>query len=149
MADFVKGGTARTPFGKNQYLRSTKLKLTESYTFAKGAIPTETIDGDTQKVLQPGTVIAKITSTADVGKVGVFDSTAADGRQTAANIVGICDTFVPWQLLERDVEVSVTYAAAVKQTWCFEYVAGVRTALTGGTVTAIIAINRLRDLTFA
>jgi hypothetical protein len=128
MPSFDAGGTLRTPFGKNQYLDSTKDVKSESRTFAKSGIPAETIDGETQKVLQPGTILAVITSGADLGKVGVYDTTATDGRQTAANIVGINDTFVPWQLLERDVEVSVTIGAFVKEAWCFHYLAGVRTA---------------------
>lgn len=146
MADFNKGGTARTPFGKNQYLRSVKDKKTESATFAMVGIPTETIDGDaTQKVLQPGTLLAKITTVAgastaaDVGKVGVFDTTATDGRQTAANVVGICDTFLPWQLIERDCEVAYVYEATVVQANCFQYTAGVRAALTNATRDAVIA----------
>lgn len=134
MADFVKGpGALRTPFGVNEYLRSTQDVKKESYTFAKSGIPTETIDGTTQAVLQPGTVVAKITSGGDTGKIGVYDTTATDGRQTLTNIVGINDTFLPWQLLERDVEVAVTYEATVKQAWCFQYTAGVRAAL-GNTV---------------
>ena len=130
MPSFDKGGTLRTPFGKNEYLDSTHSPRPRlvSATFAKGAIPTETIDGSTQKVLQPGTVLAKITSGADEDKVGVFDTTATDGRQTVANIVGINHTFVPWQLLERDVEVAICIGGFVRDAWCFHYAAGVRTA---------------------
>lgn len=140
MSTFVKNSAARAPFGKNVYLRSVRDVKTESYTFAKSGIPTETIDGDTQKVLQPGTVLAKITSGADTGKVGAFDTTATDGRQTTANIVGINDTFLPWQLLERDVEVAAVYEATVVQAWCFQYTAGVRAALSNATRDAIIAL---------
>ena len=39
------------------------------------------------------------------------------------NIVGLLDTFLPWQLLERDVEVAVAYQAHAVQAWCFEYTA--------------------------
>jgi len=255
MADFVKGGTPRAPFGVNEYLRSTQDVKKDSYTFAKGAIPEETIDGVAQKVLQPGTVLASITSGDDAGKVGVYapgagggvaavdevqsltrtstggtitlahegevtgtipadavgftaaavqaallalpnlnvgdvvvtgaaggpltvtfggqyadqdvatltvDNTSAtggtivaaqvtagaaasagagpatDGRQTAANIVGINDTFLPWQLLERDCEVAVTYEATVRQAWCYEYANGVRTALSNITRDAMV-----------
>ena len=150
MPSFDKGGGARTPFGKNEYRRSTKDLKYDSFTMAKSGIPAETIDGYTdQKVLQPGTVIAKITSGADIGKVGVFDSTATDGRQTAANIVGVNDTFLPWQLMERDVEISVCYEGTLKQAWCFEYVAGVRTALTNATRDAVIAaLGSTGDLKF-
>jgi hypothetical protein len=138
----------RTPFGKNVYLRSTKDVKSDSYTMAASGIPTETIDGDaTQKVLQPGTVIAAITSGADSGKVGVFDTTATDGRQTTANIVGIADTFLPWQLMERDVEISVVYEATCVQAWCFQYTAGVRAALSNTVRDAIIALAG-NDLNF-
>ena len=99
MASFDKGGGARTSFGKNEFLRSTQDVKTDSVSMAKSGIPAETIDGYTdQKVLQPGTLIAKITSGPDSGKYGVFDFGATDGRQTAANLVGIDQTFLPWQL---------------------------------------------------
>ena len=148
MPAFDKGGTPRTPFGVNEYLRSTQDVKKDSYTMAKTGIPSETIDGNTEKVLQPGTAIAKITSGADSGKVGAYDTTATDGRQTLANVVGINDTFLPWQLLERDVEIAVTYEAAVVQAWCFQYTAGVRAALTNTTRDAIVAAVSTRGLLF-
>jgi hypothetical protein len=132
MADFVKGGTARTPFGKNAYLRSTQDVKFESYTVAASTVPSVTIDGYAQKILQPGTVMAKITSTAESGKVGPFDANATDGRQTAANIVGLNDTFLPWQLLSRDVEIAVAYECTAVQGWCLEYTVG------GGTVAQVL-----------
>lgn len=147
MPAFDKGGTPRAPFGVNEYLRSTEDVKKDSYTFAKSGIPVETIDGYAdQKVLQPGTVVAKITSGPDIGKVGAFDTTATDGRQTTANIVGINDTALPWQLMERDVEVAVTYEATVVQAWCFQYTAGVRAALTNATRDAILALPGMRFL---
>jgi hypothetical protein len=137
MASFKSTPAARTPFGKNQYLRSTQDVKTESFTASAAAMPTITVDGEVTKVLQPGTLMAKITSTAEAGKIGVYDSSATDGRQTQANIVGIVDTFVPWQLTERDVVVSVTYEAAVVQAWCISHVAGVKTSpIAAGAVTA-------------
>lgn len=229
MSTFVKGGGLRTPFGRNEYLRSTNPKpLTDSYTLAANSVVGKTVDGFVnQKILQPGTVLAKITSGADVGKVGPYqggggtaevqsftkigtvsggsstytfgasttpavawDATAAvlqtalnalpsilavegvtvaggpintgaftvtfgtggnqpaftvdttlltgatpgitvaevtagvagatDGRQTAANIVGLNDTFLPWQLIERDVEVAAVYGCVAVQGWCIE-----------------------------
>lgn len=233
----------RTPFGRNVYLRSTKNALFESYMVAHQTVPQETIDGDVVRVLQPGEVMAKITSGPYAGMIGPFqgagtnevqtisrsgtvtDGTfkltfngaetddlpynatatqvkdaledaigvpgivtatggplgtsivvtfhlgvaanvplmtvdnsdlvgggsvavaettagvpgAADGRQTAANIVGINDTFLPWQLNERDVEVAVTYDASVVQAWCFERnAAGNRVPLTNTTRDAIV-----------
>lgn len=136
MPAFVKGGGARTPFGQNEYLRSTQDVKFESYTCAAASVPAETIDGITgQKILQPGTVLAKITSGADAGKVGPFSSTATDGRQTAANIVGLNDTFLPWQLIERDVEVAAAYECTAVQGWCFEY--GDAGVIAGGAATGV------------
>ena len=133
MADFQKFPD-RTPFGKNVYLRSTHPKpRMESYTFAKDGIPVEVVDGSDQKVLQPGTAIARITSGPDAGKVGVFDSGAADGREDVANLVGVNDTFLPWQLLERDVDIAVTYDAVCVLNWCYMYAAGVRATLDQAT----------------
>ena len=123
MADFVKGPSYRPPFGKNIFLRSTQDVKVRSATFAKAGIPSETLaNGDVVKVLQPGTVLATITAVGDdQGKVGVFSAAATDGRQTLANIVGINQTFLPWQLQERDVEVGVIYDASVNQAQCIEY----------------------------
>lgn len=122
MSTFVKGGGVSTPFGRNEFLRSTNPKpQTESYTVAKNSVPSVTIDGTDQKILQPGTVMAKITSGPDSGKIGPFNAAATDGRADTANLVGIELTFLPWQLLERDVEVSVVTDATCVQAWCFEY----------------------------
>lgn len=139
---FAKSDTTRTPFGKNVYWRSTQDLKYESATFGKALIPSETIDGDTQKVAQPGTVIARATSGADIGKVGVYQpTTPTDGRQTAANILGVLDTFLPWELLERDANVAFCYEGTVVQAWCFEYnAAGARIALTNATRDAILAL---------
>jgi hypothetical protein len=138
MASFTGDSGARTPFGKNAYLRSTSDVKTESYTVSAAAFPANaTVDGEAKKVLQPGTLMAKITSTAEAGKIGVYDSAALDGRQTQANIVGICDTFVPWQLNERDVDVAVVYEAAVVEAWCLSHVSDVQTSpIAAGAVTA-------------
>lgn len=126
MSTFVKGGGTGTPFGRNEFLRSTKELLTESYTVAASTVPARTIDGnDNQKILQPGTVMAKITSGAEAGKIGPYttDVAVTDGRADAANIVGLELTFLPWQLVERDVEVSVVYGCVAVQAWCLEYTA--------------------------
>jgi hypothetical protein len=137
------GPNYRTPFGKNVYLRSTDPKpRTESYTCAKSTVPTVTIDGHTdQKVLQPGTVMAKITSGTDSGKVGPYDDAATDGRQTETNIVGINDTFLPWQLMERDVEIAVVYDAAVITDRCYELASGAFTALTTAAAKSALKSN--------
>lgn len=74
MPSFDAGGGARTPFGKNEFLRSTQDVKVDGFTMAKGGIPAETIDTYTdQKVLQPGTILARYTGGADAGKLGVFD----------------------------------------------------------------------------
>lgn len=267
MSTFTQNKAAREPFGKNAYLRSTKDVKTDSYTFAMSGIPSEVIDGNVEKVLQPGTVIAKITSGPDTGKVGVFqgvgtdevqrltkagtvsggtftltvlgattaaiafDAVAAtiqaairlaiandvtvsdelkaigdgitvvggpfsgatpvdvtfngevaadvaqitanvalltgagagitpstttpgvagatDGRGDTANIVGIVDTFLPWQLKERDVEVAVVYEATVVQAWCFEYTAaGAPIALGNTTRDAMIALAATKNISY-
>ena len=135
MATFSKDPTARDPFGKNAYLRSTQDVKTESWTVAADSFPQNiTVDGDLTKILQPGTVMAKITSGADSGKIGVFDLDTSvaisDGREDGANIVGVVDTFVPWQLNERDVDVAVVYEAAVVAAWCLEHDDGTQQTMT-------------------
>lgn len=149
MPSFVKGGGVSTPFGRNEYLRSTRNTQFESYTLAASTITAQTIDGvANQKIVQPGTVMAKITSGGDAGKVGPFMATATDGRQTAANIVGINDTFLPWQTIERDVEVGVMYHGTAVQAWCFEYdAAGALVALSNTTADALRGTKGL-DVTF-
>jgi hypothetical protein len=244
MPSFVKGGAALPNFGKNVYLRSTKGCKFESYTCADGSVPIEVIQGTNQRILQPGTAMAKITSGPDTGKVGPFQAAgtaelqrltpggtitggtftltfngkttaaiawnataaqvqaalellstvgagniavtggpinttatdityynalqgdqpqvtvtssltgttptltpstvtpgvagAADGRQLVANLVGINDTFLPWQLLERDVEIAAMYTGVVVQGWCFELdAAGNRIAMTNTTRDAL------------
>lgn len=153
MPAFVKGGAARTPFGKNEYLRSTQDVKFESYTCAAATVPARTIDGNAnQKVLQPGTVMAKITSGPDAGKIGPFSAAATDGRQTLANIVGLNDTFLPWQLIERDVEVAVAYEASAIQGWCKELDAtNVEIVLSNATAAAMQrggAAGKGVDITF-
>lgn len=248
MPSFTKGGAAKTPFGKNVYLRSTRGMKFESYTCAMNSVPTETIDGVAgQRCLQPGTVLAKITSGPDAGKVGPFQAagtaeiqtitpsgtwsggtytlsfngatTAAlaynatnttvqtalnnlatiggvagsvavtggplstgaftitfggslggdqpqisisttnvtgttpaavaatttpgvagsvDGRSNTANLVGINETFLPWQFIERDVDVAALYDGTVVQGWCFELnAAGLRVPMSNTTRDAL------------
>lgn len=220
MADFKKNNTTRSPFGRNEFRRSTKAEKTNSYSCAAASMPGLLVDGsvktvsnkalttnvatltvaahgflvgqqvvvsigdavfdgprvisavpdannisfervnanvasaastgsviggsDTTKVLQPGTILAKITSGADIGKVGVFQAGVSDGRQTTANIVGINGTFLPWQLIERDVEVAAHYDGAVVQAWCIEYnAAGQPIPLTNTTRDAMVALPNL------
>jgi hypothetical protein len=145
MPTFSFNKTSRTPFGKNQYLRSVRDIKTESYTMSSAAMITNyTVDGTPMKILQPGTVIAKITSTAEAGKVGIFQAGATDGRQTTTNIVGVVDTFLPWELNERDAEIAVVYEATVVQAWCIEH-----TATSGGIAPPVALTNTTRDAILA
>jgi hypothetical protein len=139
MPSFNKGGGVRPAFGKNVYQRSTKGQKFESYTFSRAATPNEQIDGEAKKFLQSGEVMAKITSGPESGKVGPFQAGVTDGRQTTANIVGIAETFLPWELNERDHDGSVCYEVAARQGWCFERnAAGDRIPLTNATRDAIV-----------
>lgn len=248
MASFAGGPDFRTPFGRNQWLRSTQDVKAVARTLAASTVTAQTIDGfGNQKILQPGTVLALITSGGDAGKVGpyqpatgadvstatitgtptggtftltlaatgapadgvfgqgplttaaiAFNATAAtvqaaiqaldgisgsgadfvvtggpgpgtpyvitaqstgdlgeidlkwtatgsftggaspaiavadttpggatagatDGRADPRNIVGICNTFLPWTLSYRDVEVACVYSAVAVEAWCLMY----------------------------
>lgn len=90
-----------------------------------------------------GTTPAAVVATSTSGVAG-----ATDGRQTLANIVGINNTFLPWQLMERDVEVAVIYDAAVVQANCIEYnAASAPIALTNTTANAMFALKSI-DIKF-
>ena len=87
----------------------------------------------------PGITMA--TSTAGVGG-------AVDGRGVLANIVGLCDTFLPWQLDEHDTNVAALYIGTAVQAWCFELDAsGARIALSNTTADAMRSVKGL-DVTF-
>lgn len=140
------GPNFRTPFGKSEFLGFTGDTKMESFTVCRFAVPDETIDGFVGKILRPGTAMATITSTPvggttlDVGKIGVFDASVTDGRQTLTNLVGVNSTFLPWQFQERDVEVAVAVDAWVVQARCFEYDAGqALIALTDATLAGMLA----------
>lgn len=251
MPSFVKGGGISTPFGRNEYMRSTRNTRFESYTLAAATVTAQTIDGfPNQKILQPGTALAKITTGPDAGKIGPFqaagtgevdtitkggtwsggtfkltvegDTTAAipfnataaqilaaleaagvedvavtggplsttpvvltwatggdqvdvtidsslvtgstptatvtktdgtagaaDGRGVVGNIVGINDTFLPWQLIEHDTEVAVLQHGACVQAWCFQYdVNGAQVPLTNAAADAMRG-GKLADINFS
>ena len=111
-------------FGRNEYLRSTRGHIFEHYTVAATSIAS---DANGNKVLQSGTILAKITSASgtslasDIGKVGPFQPSATDGRQTAANIVGVGDSFFPYQLARGDREVAVLKHGRIVAANCYEY----------------------------
>jgi hypothetical protein len=111
-----------TPFGKNQFLRSTRDLKVESYTLAAATVPSKTIDGwagpeDPAAGHRPGQ--DHLRRRLGQGR-SVPGGAATDGRQTLANIVGLNRTFLPWQTIERDVEVGVVYECAAVQGWCIE-----------------------------
>lgn len=141
---FQRGPNFRTPFGKNVFLGSTDFQV-ESWTVACATVPSETIDGFTQKILRPGQLMAEITGTgggglaADVGKVGPFDTGAGDGRQTKANIRGINNSFLPWQELERDADIGLVYDAYILEGRVHGYEAGVQKTLTQLVTDSIVA----------
>lgn len=136
MAHFVKGGAVQTPFGKNVYLRHTSGCKFESYSLAASLVPVETINGvGGQKILQPGTLLVKITAGAESGKVAPYRAGAINGQGTLTGVVGINDTFLPWQLMEHDEQVGVLTEGTVVQAWCFELdAAGLRIPLSNTTV---------------
>ena len=102
-----------------------------------------------------GANVAELTvdATSLTGTVTVATSTAGvagatDGRGDTANIVGINNTFLPSQLMDRDVEVAVIYEAAVVQAQCIILnAAGVETALDNTTAAAMVAQKSL-DIKF-
>jgi hypothetical protein len=252
MPSFTKSGTPKV-FGKNEYKFSTQNCAFASYTVAKNTVAYTQVDGINQRILQPGTALAAITSGPDTGKVGPFQASgtadvwtatpsgtwsggtftvtvdgattaplpfntnladlstavnalptvngqlvltggpiattatvftssgafngphtisvstasvtgttpaialvhtttgvsgATDGRQTSSNLVGLLETFLPWQLLEHDAEVSVLYMGAVVQGWCLEYnAAGQPIALQNATATAMVG-QKSMDIIF-
>lgn len=231
MAHYEAGPNLAAPVGVNRFIRSTKGLKVNSHTVAAEVVPTATLaSGEVVKVLQPGTVMARITSGEHTNKVGPYasgltgvfeevdvdvsglsagtftltidmgegvgpeetgniaydalpaavlsaiealsgvsvgdftvtessnvytitwanygnqiDITAddtlatgtipaltitqgtatapavADGRQTDTNIVGVNQTYLPTQLLRRDVEIGVVYAGVLLQDWCIEH----------------------------
>jgi hypothetical protein len=138
---FTKGpGDDTDSFGPNQYLYSTHPKpRTMSATLAHKSVPTETINGyDGRRTLQRGEVVAKITTGEFAGGVGPFQAGASDGRGDTDNLLGVTDTYVPWRANVRDVNIAVTYEAAVVKAWCFERDAdGKRIPLSDATAAAL------------
>jgi hypothetical protein len=148
MPSFAKTNTLRGPFGKNQYMRSTQDLKFESYTLAAAKVPVETVDGNAAyKLCQSGELIAKVTSGTSVGAVAPYRATnGTEGVQTIANAVGFLETFCPWELNERDMEVSVCYEGTLVQAWCFERDAttGLRVPLTNTTRDALLALPQCK-----
>jgi hypothetical protein len=146
MASFDKNFADYEPFGKNEYLHSTVGCKFDSFTVAKDSVPSVVIDGSTEKVLQSGVLLAKITSGPMAGKYGPYTTDATNGLQTTANIVGINDTFTPWQLLRRDKVVAALYIGTVKQARCFMVTGGVFVPVTDAVFDAMRGTKTL-DIT--
>jgi hypothetical protein len=83
--------------------------------FKSGTIDADqvsTTDSDSNKYLDKGVVLARITSPAAAsGLVGPYDPTATDGRQLSYGIQGINDTFA--DLSEGDVDCGVLIKGTV------------------------------------
>ena len=95
-----------------EYLYSTEGTQFDSYTLDADTVTT--VDSDSEKYLNKGVVLAKITSPATAsGLVGPYLETATDGRQLTYGIVGINDTFADCS--EGDVEVGVLVTGTVKE----------------------------------
>lgn len=76
---FSKDDTTREPFGVNVYLRSTKNLQFESAMCKASTVPSVTLDGNTEKILQKGVVMAEL----DAGGVGPFQP----GLQVSESVV--------------------------------------------------------------
>jgi len=134
---------------RNQYLDSTRNLQFESYTCARTSVTPESWtnqEGVTTlgRILQSGEVLAKITTAAgtstadDVDKVGPYQVGATDGRGDLANIVGVNETFVPWQLDERDVDIAALWHGTVRFAWCtIRDAAGARIPMTTAVADAL------------
>lgn len=128
--------------GENQPFKHVNGMLAyDSYVFADGTL---TNDASENRYVQPGTVVALITSGGDAGKVGAYYAGAADGRQTAANIVGVLQTaLISNQLKNGDADVSVAKDCYVDKTKL--YIQTGASALTqgdpGATVTNALRAN--------
>jgi hypothetical protein len=89
-------------------------------------------------------------STPGIGEVHTTTGVAGslDGRATLANLVGLNDTFLPWQLNESDREIAVAYICTAVQGWCFELnAAGARIALTNTRADGMRSVKGM-DITF-
>jgi len=104
----------------NEYLYSTVGNLFNTYTLSLSAVTNASVshsmanlkDDKGNYYANKGWLLAKITSGIQSGKVGPYDSSATDGRQTSTNIVGFLDTFS--NLEDGDKDISVLYVGTVK-----------------------------------
>jgi hypothetical protein len=74
---------------------------------------------------------------------------ATDGRSDTDNLVGLELTFLPWTLLERDVEVSVVTNATAVQAWCIELDAAGNEIPLSNTVADALRGKKRLDINFS
>lgn len=145
MAHFNPGGGDSSTFGKNEYRRSTKgLKYDPGTLYMESVTEESTMDSQgvetMVRILQSGEALARITSGDGKDKFGPFQLAATDGRADVANLVGVNDTFLPWQLMRRDVEVGICYEGTLNQDRCFIRDAdGKRIRMTDTVAAALVA----------
>lgn len=131
----ANGGPFTITFVDGPYAGIDAPDLAIDQTNAVGGTVTGAITPGVPAVAATG---ATVTAVVTPGSAESDANGATDGRQLVANIVGINNTFLPWQLLERDVEIAVLYECVAVQANCFERdAAGARVALTNDTADAI------------
>lgn len=146
MPGFRKDGFA-TPFGRNVFLRSTAGVKTISRTVAASTIPERTIDGNTgQKVLQPGTVMALITSGPESGKIGPFQGVGTDEVQTLTKagtvsggtfdltVLGVAMTLIAYDVTAAALQTAVRAAIAASSASAAYKAIGDSLTVTGGPI---------------
>lgn len=145
MPGFTKGPGYKTPFGKNVPYRSTKGIKDLSYTFAADTLPVVTVDGVETKVLQPGMVLAKITSGPHAGKVGPFQAGGTDEVQTVTKsgtvsggtytltVFGVTTSAIAYNADAATVQAALR-AAAIQSTDASLAALGALIEVTGGPV---------------
>jgi hypothetical protein len=113
MPGFTKNAFA-TPFGRNVFLRSTQDIKTISGTVAAETVPFRTIDGyPNQKVLQPGTVLARITSGTHLGKVGPFQAAGSGANEVQTITEGVAITAGTYRITLWPGEAGAVTTAAI------------------------------------
>lgn len=97
------------------------------------------VDADVpQLVFSIGSVTGGASPNAAVATTQAGVAGDADGRSVLANIVGLNLTTLPWQLAERDVEISAVYDCEAVQGWCLEMnAAGLYVPLSNTTAAAM------------
>lgn len=136
-----------TPFGRRVFLRSTRDVKTLSRMVAASTIPAQTIDGHSgQKVLEPGTVLATITSGPEIGKVGPFQAAGTDEVQTLTkagtvsggtfdlNVLGVDVLANAWNITASALQTAVRAAIAASAASDAYKAIGDSLTITGGPI---------------